>query len=99
MFESRARTAASYILLGAVLAGVAFGAAGGTQLGRTAITEVLLIVFSGGLVVAAVLFAPPGPLYGGTSLVAFGARRGHGLLDHLVDHAGPLLCRGRAHAG
>jgi tetratricopeptide (TPR) repeat protein len=68
---SRAHAAASPILLGVVLAGVAFGAGGGTQLGRASITEVVLIVLCGGIVAAAVLFAPGGPLYGGTSLLAF----------------------------
>jgi O-Antigen ligase len=70
---SRAHVAASSILLGVALAGVAFGAGGGTQLDRTTITEVLLIVLSGALVIGAVLFAPRGPLYGGSALAAFGA--------------------------
>lgn len=71
MSGSRAHAAASPILLGVVLAGVAFGAGGGTQLGRTSITEVVLIVLCGGIVAAAVLFAPSSPLYGGASLAAF----------------------------
>ncbi len=71
MSASRAHAAASPILIGVVLAGVAFGAGGGTQLGRASVTEVVLIVLCGGIVAAAVLFAPRGPLYGGASLAAF----------------------------
>ena len=73
MSASRASSAASWILFGCVLAGVAFGAAGGTELGRTTVAEVLLVLLSGALVAAAVLFSRPAPLYGGLSLVAFTA--------------------------
>jgi tetratricopeptide (TPR) repeat protein len=70
---SRASSAASWILPGCVLAGVAFGAAGGSELTRTTVTEILVILVSGALVAAAVLFTRPGPLYGGLSLAAFTA--------------------------
>jgi tetratricopeptide (TPR) repeat protein len=70
---SRSRvSAASAILLGAALAGVAFGAAGGTVLHRTVWVEVLIVLAGGVAVAAAVLYVRPGPLYGATSLVAFG---------------------------
>ena len=69
---SRPRTsAASAVLLGAALAGVAFGAAGGTELGRTAVVEVLIVLAGGAAVVAAVLIGPRGAIYGGSSLAAF----------------------------
>ena len=71
---SRSRlSAASPLLLGAALAAVAFGAAGGTELGRTSFVEVLLVLAGGALVALAVLQARPGPLNGGTSLLAFSA--------------------------
>ena len=73
MFASRASSAASPVLIGAALAGVAFGAAGGTQLARTTITEVVLIVLCGGLVAVALLSARPGPLYGGFTLTLLAA--------------------------
>jgi tetratricopeptide (TPR) repeat protein len=71
---SRSRvSAASAILLGAALAGVAFGAAGGTVLHRTVLVEVLVVVAGALVVAAAVLFGRRGPQYGALSLVAFGA--------------------------
>jgi tetratricopeptide (TPR) repeat protein len=69
---SRSRvSAASSILLGAALAGVAFGAAGGTVLHRTVLVEVLVVLVAAGVTVAAILFAPAGRLHGGASLLAF----------------------------
>ncbi|HEX6738278.1 MAG TPA: O-antigen ligase family protein, partial [Vicinamibacteria bacterium] len=73
MSGSRAYSAASAVLLGAVLAGVAFGAGGGTQLGRTSVTELLLILLCGAVAAAAVLRAPSGRMYGGLTLAAFAA--------------------------
>lgn len=71
---SRSRlSAASPVLLGAVLAAVAFGAAGGTELGRTTLVEVLLVLAGGALVATAVTRSPAGPFHGGLSLLAFGA--------------------------
>lgn len=72
MSVSRA-CAASAVLLGAVFAGVAFGAAGGTQLGRTAAVEVVLIVLCTVLAGASLAFGRRGPLYGGTTLLLLGA--------------------------
>jgi hypothetical protein len=59
------------LLLGAALAGVAFGAAGGTQLGRTTVVEVLVVVLGGAVVAAAVVWGRGGPLYGAVSLFLF----------------------------
>ena len=60
------------LVLGAALAGIAFGAAGGTELTRTSIVEVLAVLVGGGVVAAAVVWGHRGPLYGATSLVLFG---------------------------
>jgi hypothetical protein len=49
-------SAASSFLLGAVLAAVAFGAAGGTELGRTTVVELLLVV-AGSLALALAVLA------------------------------------------
>ena len=59
------------VLLGGALAGVVFGAAGGTELSRTTIVEVLMVLVSTLVVAAAVLWGRRGPLYGATSLVCF----------------------------
>jgi hypothetical protein len=67
------RSAASVALLGAGFAAVAFGAAGGTELGRTTSVEVLLILAGGAAVAAAVAFARPGPLHGGAALTFLAA--------------------------
>jgi tetratricopeptide (TPR) repeat protein len=66
-------SAASVALLGAALAAVAFGAAGGTELGRTTVVELLLVIASAAVVAIALAYGPPGSLYGGTALVAFAA--------------------------
>jgi tetratricopeptide (TPR) repeat protein len=65
--------AASAILLGGALAGVAFVAAGGTELGRTTLAELPLVLAGGGLVAAALLLGSREPLYGATTVAAFGA--------------------------
>jgi hypothetical protein len=59
--------------LGCALAGIAFGAAAGTQLGRTTVVEILMVVLGGALVAAAIVWGPRGPLYGATSLFLFAA--------------------------
>jgi O-antigen ligase len=75
VWGSRA-SVASAVVLGGAVAAVAFGAAGGTELTRTSVVEVLLIV-AGGLVVAAgVLYGRRGPLYGGTAVLCFGVLAG-----------------------
>ena len=60
------------MVLGGALAGVAFGAAGGTELSRTTIVEVLVVIAGSLVVAAAVLWGRRGPLFGATSLVMFG---------------------------
>ena len=73
MSRSRVYGAASTGLLGAALAGIAFGAAGGTELGRTTIVE-LVLVLAGALAASlAIAYGHRQRLYGGTALVAFGA--------------------------
>jgi len=63
--RSRAAAASPY-LLAAALAGVAFGAAGGTELGRTTVVELLVILVGGGLTAGAVLWSGTGsPSEGG----------------------------------
>jgi O-antigen ligase len=66
-------SAASTLVLGAALAGVAFGAAGGTELTRTTSVEVLLVVASGAMVAVALLYALPAKLHGGAALTLFAA--------------------------
>jgi tetratricopeptide (TPR) repeat protein len=61
------------VILGGALAGVAFGAAGGTELTRTTTVEVLMVLVSGVVIVAGVLWGRRGPVYGATALVLFAA--------------------------
>ena len=70
--SSHAR-AASTILLGAAFAGVAFGAAGGTELARTTAVELILVVLGAAVVAAALLWCPDGPVRGGVTLAALAA--------------------------
>jgi O-Antigen ligase len=71
---SRSRAvAASPLLVAAALAGAAFGAAGGTELGRTTIVEILVIVGGAALVAGALLWSRRGPLYGGWSVALLAA--------------------------
>jgi tetratricopeptide (TPR) repeat protein len=60
-------------LVGGALAGIAFGAAGGTQIGRTTVVEVLMVLLGGAVVAAAVVWGRRGPIYGATSLLLFAA--------------------------
>jgi O-Antigen ligase len=60
-------------LLAGALAGIAFGAAGGTQLDRTTVVEVLMVLLGGAVVAAAIVWGRPGRLHGALSLVLFGA--------------------------
>jgi O-Antigen ligase len=64
------------VLLGGALAGVAFGAAGGTELTRTTTVEILMVLVGGVVIAAGVLWGRRGPLYGATSLVLFAALAG-----------------------
>jgi O-Antigen ligase len=65
-------SAAIAVVLGGALAGVVFGAAGGTELSRTTIVEVLVVIAGALVVAAAVLWGRRGPLFGATTLVMFG---------------------------
>jgi O-antigen ligase/polysaccharide polymerase Wzy-like membrane protein len=60
-------------VLGGALAGIAFGAAGGTQIGRTTVVEVLTVLFGGAVVAAAVVWGRRGPMYGSLSVLLFAA--------------------------
>ena len=68
MPSARASTASA--ALAAALAAVAFGASGGTQLGRTTIVELAIIIAAGLALGVAVLYRDR-PLYGGTALASF----------------------------
>ncbi|HVD58064.1 MAG TPA: O-antigen ligase family protein [Thermoleophilaceae bacterium] len=57
--------------VGAALAGIAFGAAGGTELTRTSVVEVLTVLAAGVVVAAGVVWGRRGPLYGATALFLF----------------------------
>jgi O-antigen ligase/polysaccharide polymerase Wzy-like membrane protein len=59
------------LILGAALTGIAFGAEGGTELTRTTVTGMLLVLVSGGVVAAAFLWARPGRIHGTTTLLLF----------------------------
>ena len=59
------------LILGAALAGIAFGAAGGTELTRTTITEILTVLAAGAVVAVAVAWGRRGPLFGATALALF----------------------------
>ncbi|MGH2804117.1 MAG: O-antigen ligase family protein, partial [Thermoleophilaceae bacterium] len=59
------------VLVGAALAGVVFGAAGGTTLGRTVVVEILMVLCGGTVVAAAVVWGRPGRLHGGGALLLF----------------------------
>ena len=53
------------------LAGIAFGAAGGTELTRSTLVEVATVLAGGAVVAVAVAAGRRGPLHGATSLVLF----------------------------
>jgi hypothetical protein len=64
---------AAEVVLGGALAGVAFGAAGGSELSRTTIVEVLTVLVGGAVVAVAVAWSRPGRVNGVTSVALFGA--------------------------
>ena len=72
MLRSHAPRAAE-VILGGALAGVAFGAAGGSELGRTTIVEVLAVIVCGAFIAAAILWSRPGQLWGATCVLLFAA--------------------------
>ncbi len=71
MFLSRNRDSAIALILGAALAAICFGAAGGSELSKTSLTEVLMLLAGAGVIAAALLWGRDGALDGATSLVAF----------------------------
>lgn len=72
MLGSHAPRAAD-VVLGGALAGVAFGAAGGSELTRTTIVEVLVVLVGGAVVAAAVVWSRSGRVHGATSVALFAA--------------------------
>jgi O-antigen ligase/polysaccharide polymerase Wzy-like membrane protein len=61
------------VVLGGALAGIAFGAAGGTQLGRTTVVEILMVLLGAAVVAGAIVWGRRGALYGATALLLFAA--------------------------
>ena len=59
------------MILGGALAGVAFGAAGGTALSRTTTVEILMLFVSAAVIAAAVIWGSRGPLFGASTLLLF----------------------------
>ena len=59
------------LILGAALVGVAFGAEGGTELTRTSVAGVLMVLASGAVIAAAFLWGRPGTIHGMTTLLLF----------------------------
>jgi len=59
------------LILGAALAGVAFGAEGGTELTRTTVTEIAMVAVSAVVVAAAFLWGRSGAVRGVTTLLLF----------------------------
>jgi hypothetical protein len=66
-------SAASASLLGAALAGIAFGAAGGTELGRTTVVELVLVLAGACVVALATAYRQERPLYGGLAVACLAA--------------------------
>jgi hypothetical protein len=61
------------VVIGAALAGIAFGAAGGSELSRTTTVEVLVVIVGGAIVAAAIVWGRPGRQYGAPSVALFAA--------------------------
>jgi hypothetical protein len=61
------------VAIGAALAGVAFGAAGGSELSRTTIVEVLLVILGGAIVAAAIAWGGSGRQHGALTVALFAA--------------------------
>jgi len=73
-FSSVAASAAPLavpLILGAALTGIAFGAEGGTELTRTTVTGVLLVIVSGLVVAASFLWGRRDSIHGTTTLLLF----------------------------
>jgi hypothetical protein len=71
VFRSRSANSFIALILGGALAAVSFGAAGGSELSRATITEVLMVLGGVGVIAAAVLWGRRGPLNGAASVVLF----------------------------
>jgi tetratricopeptide (TPR) repeat protein len=69
----RYASSAASLGLGLALAGVAFGAKGGSELSRTTTVEVLLVLAGGLLVAFAIAYGPRERLHGGVTLAFFAA--------------------------
>ena len=61
------------VVLGGALAGVVFGAAGGSDLSRTTIVEVIVVLAGAAIVAAALVWGPPGRVHGATAVGLFAA--------------------------
>jgi O-Antigen ligase len=61
------------VAIGAALAGVAFGAAGGSELSRTTIVEVSLVIVGGAIVAAAIAWGGDGRQHGTLTVALFAA--------------------------
>jgi hypothetical protein len=70
-FSSVATSAAVPLILGAALAGIAFGAEGGTELTRTTVTGMLLVAVSGAVIAAAFLWGRQEAVHGTTTVLLF----------------------------
>ena len=70
---SRFRGVAASAALGALLAAVAFGAAGGNDLSRSTVVQILLLLAAGAAVAIAVARRPAGPVHGGAALALLAA--------------------------
>ena len=72
MFRSSTAAASALpLILGAALAGIAFGAEGGTELTRTTVTEVAIVIAAGLVVAAALLWGRSTTSAGITTLLLF----------------------------
>lgn len=70
---SLSRSFAASAALGAALSAIAFGAGGGTQLGRTTVVQVAMVLVGGTLLALCLLRNREGPMYGGAALFLFAA--------------------------
>ena len=72
MFRSSVVAAKAFpLILGGALAAVAFGARGGTELTRTSVTEVALILVGAGVLAVTFVWSRPGRPHGRTTVLLF----------------------------
>jgi hypothetical protein len=69
--SSTAAASALPLILGAALVGIAFGAEGGTELTRTTVTEMAIVIAAGLIVAAAFLWGRSSTSHGVTTLLLF----------------------------